>query len=196
MFTGIIQATGEVIRLARPKLTIRVNADVWDDPLKLGESVAVNGCCLTLTSHAEGMEFHLSEETFQRTTLAELKEGQVVNIERAMRPMDRFGGHIVLGHVDAIGELLSMHDQGESHVFRFEAPQGYGKYLVDKGSITIDGISLTAVRPFAGAFDVWVIPHTYEHTNLKSLHAGYKVNLEFDVIAKHVERLVGVHHSG
>lgn len=196
MFTGIIQTVGKVVHVEGPKLAVTVDSGAWEDTFKLGESIAVNGCCLTLVSSTDGLHFHLSEETMQRTTLGELKDGDEVNVERAMRAMDRFGGHIVLGHVDAIGEVLSIHDQGEAHVFRFEAPEGYGKYLVDKGSITIDGISLTAVRPFAGAFDVWVIPHTYEHTNLRARHAGHKVNLEFDVIAKHVERLVGVHHSG
>ncbi|MBX3119827.1 MAG: riboflavin synthase [Fimbriimonadaceae bacterium] len=196
MFTGIIQTVGVIREIDAPKLLIDVPNDVWDDPYRLGESISVNGCCLTLADFDQGLNFHLSEETLARTTLHSIQAGDRVNVERAMRPTDRFGGHIVLGHVDTIGELLSMHDEGESHVFRFEAPQGYGKYLVDKGSITIDGISLTVVRPFAGAFDVWVIPITYEHTNLSVRQPGDKVNFEFDVIAKHVERLIGVHHSG
>lgn len=196
MFTGIIQTVGTVAKLDGAKLVVQADTAAWDDPMKLGESISINGCCLTLAQMAEGFCFQLSEETMARTTLGGLQPGDMVNVERAMRPSDRFGGHIVLGHVDAVGELLGINEQGEAHVFRFEAPQGYGKYLVDKGSITIDGISLTAVRPFAGAFDVWVIPHTYEHTNLSARKSGDKVNLEFDVIAKHVERLVGVHHSG
>ena len=136
------------------------------------------------------MEFDLSPETFQRTTFRQVREGMPVNLERAMRPVDRFGGHIVQGHVDTVGELRTVLADGDFTVFRFQCGEVFDRYLIDKGSIAVNGVSLTVVNPISGEFDVWVVPHTLSQTNLGSLVPGDPVNLEFDVLAKHVEKLL------
>ena len=165
-----------------------------NDALALGESIAVNGCCLTIVSaDAELMDFEMSPETLDRTALRRLAVGHCVNLERAMRPADRFGGHIVQGHVDGIATLVHRQDHGDHHEMRFRVDAEADRYLIDKGSVTLDGISLTVVRPNGvGEFDVWVIPHTFEHTTLRDLLPGDPLNVEFDVLAKHVERLLRV----
>ena len=160
-----------------------------EDPIQAGESISVNGCCLTALSE-DSLTFDLSPETLQRTTFRQARVGNKVNLERAMRPMDRLGGHIVQGHVDSVGELRTMLQDGDFTVFRFLADEEFDRYLIDKGSIAVDGISLTVVNPVAGEFDVWVVPHTLAQTNLGSLRPGDLVNLEFDVLAKHVEKLL------
>jgi riboflavin synthase len=187
MFTGIVQAVGEVASWDGQRLVINPkNLDVTD--LALGESIAVNGCCLTVVpSDADGIAFDLSQETVNKTSFDQLRLGQELNLERAMRPSDRFGGHIVQGHVDGVGKLLSKRPEGNSTVYQFQVP--VGTYLIDKGSVTVDGISLTVVNPVGSVFDVWVIPHTLKHTNLRSLAQNQMVNIEFDVIAKYVEKL-------
>lgn len=187
MFTGIVERLGRVRSLESGRLVL--DAEAWDDALQLGESIAVNGCCLTVIAFSDGLAFDLSSETLGRTSLGQLKPGSLVNLERAMRANGRFGGHIVQGHVDATGALVAIMPSANSCVFRFETPPGYDRYLIDKGSVTVDGISLTVVEPKGRQFDTWIIPHTLEHTNLKGLAVGDKVNLEFDVIAKYVERL-------
>lgn len=191
MFTGIIQALGTVTGREASTLILRAPADSWEDPLRVGESVSVNGCCLTLTSLNAGMTFDLSEETILRTTLGRLQTGDTVNLERALKASDRMGGHIVQGHVDGVGECLNIVDREDSKVFRFGTPEGYDRYLADKCSIAIEGISLTVVKPTAGAFDVWVVPHTFEHTNFKLMRPDQLVNMEFDILYKYVERLMG-----
>lgn len=160
-----------------------------DDPIRAGESIAVNGCCLTALSEG-ALDFDLSPETLQRTTFRRAAAGSKVNLERAMRPMDRFGGHIVQGHVDTVGELRTMLVDGDFTVFRFRSDEEFDRFLIDKGSVAVDGVSLTVVNPVAGEFDVWVVPHTLAHTNLGSLRPGDPVNIEFDVLAKHVEKLL------
>lgn len=192
MFTGIVQALGEVRR--QENLVLEVDAPEgfagmgYDE----GESIAINGCCLTVVGF-DPLRFDLSEETLARTDLGDLKAGDRVNLERAMTAQARFGGHIVQGHVDATGELVSIEPQEGSSVFRFRIPAEYGRYLIDKGSVTIDGISLTVVRPEGDTFETWIIPHTLANTNLGTRQPGDKVNLEFDVIAKYVERLLAPH---
>ena len=161
-----------------------------DDPYKVGERVAVNGCCLTVIS-AEPITFEVSEEALRRTMLAGLKAGAIVNLERAMRAVGRFGGHIVQGHVDAVGQLLSVRPTEKAHIKRFCVPDGSERYLIDKGPITVNGISLTVVEPHGCEFEVWIIPHTWENTDLKGLLPGDPLNLEFDVLAKYVEKLLG-----
>lgn len=162
-----------------------------DDPFRIGESVAVNGCCLTVvSSKGDDAAFDLSEETLVRTNLGGLHEGFTVNVERAMKPTDRFGGHIVQGHVDAVGELVSRQASETGEVFRFRTPPDGDVLLIDKGSIAIEGISLTVVQPRDGEFDVWVIPHTLSQTTLGGMQPGAQVNLEYDVVAKYVQRLV------
>jgi riboflavin synthase len=187
MFTGIIEHVWSVSSISPESLTVRVGDDPGD--WQMGESVAVNGCCLTVVEFGEQLRFDLSPETWNRTSFRDLKVGTRVNIERAMRAGDRFGGHIVQGHVDATGELTSRFSQDGYHIFKFQAPVEYDRYLIDKGSIAVEGISLTVVSPEAGAFETWIIPHTIENTNLGGLHLGDRVNLEFDVLAKHLEKL-------
>ncbi|MCE9560001.1 MAG: riboflavin synthase [Armatimonadetes bacterium] len=192
MFTGLVQTVGEVVSFSGGQLSVRFDVSAWpDDPVKTGESVAVNGCCLTKI-HAESLDFELSPETTERTAFAKLAAGTKVNLERAMRPMDRLGGHIVQGHVDGVGQIVGILPMGDHTEFVFQIDPASDRYLIDKGSITIDGISLTVVNPEQGRFSVWVIPHTLAHTNLKDAKVGDCVNLEFDVLAKHVEKLLQV----
>ena len=187
MFTGIIQALGTVASLEGPRL--RIQGPHQDDWLA-GESIAVNGCCLTLLFARTPLEFDLSEETLGRTNLKLLKPGDLVNLERAVRPTDRLGGHFVQGHVDAQGEVVAVDLLENSVLFSFRVPPEWSRYLIEKGSITIDGISLTIVEPLNHEFKVAVIPHTLANTNLSRRRAGDAVNVEIDLLAKYVERLV------
>ncbi len=189
MFTGIVERLGEVISLASTSIVVFPMHDPKD--WVQGESVSVNGCCLTVVSYAEGLRFDVSPETLARTSLGSLAAGDRVNLERAMPVGARFGGHIVQGHVDATGVLLSVESRVNSKALRIEAPVAFDRYLIDKGSVTVDGISLTVVSPRDGVFEAWIVPHTWEATNLHSIKAGARVNLEFDVIAKYVEKLLG-----
>jgi riboflavin synthase len=194
MFTGIVQAVGKVHRIENLVLEVDAPASFAPEGYDTGESVAVNGCCLTVVAEAP-LRFDLSEETLARTGLGQLRAGDPVNLERAMTARDRFGGHIVQGHVDATGEVLAVEPQEGSTILRFRVPEEYTRYLIDKGSVTIDGISLTVVRPEGDTFEAWIIPHTLENTNLAARQPGDRVNLEFDVIAKYVERLLAPHRS-
>lgn len=187
MFTGLIQSLGVVREFSGGRLQID---GTWPDdhePIAVGESVAVNGCCLT-TIEAGALVFELSPETLARTAFGKLAAGSVVNLERALRVGDRMGGHWVQGHVDGVGSLVAVLPHGDYVEFRFRIPADGDRYIIDKGSITIDGISLTVVTPVEGEFAVWVIPHTLEHTNLKSAQAGDAVNIEYDLVAKYLER--------
>lgn len=192
MFTGIVQALGQVRQLANLVIEIDAPAGFGGDGYDEGESIAINGVCLTVVGF-DPLKFDLSEETLARTGLGDLQASDQVNLERAMTANARFGGHIVQGHVDATGELLSIEPQEGSSVFRFRIPAEYSRYLIDKGSVTIDGISLTVVRPEGDTFETWIIPHTLANTNLGTRKPGDRVNLEFDVIAKYVERLLAPH---
>lgn len=189
MFTGIVESLGEVASLAEGRLEVRPEPGFAPEGFAEGESVAVNGCCLTVLP-GEGLRFDLSPETLDRTSLGALASGARVNLERAVVAGGRLGGHVVQGHVDATGVFEGSSPEGNSVVMRFRAPAGYGRYLIDKGSVAVEGVSLTVVRPVEDAFEVWVIPHTLERTNLGSLRPGDRVNLEFDVLAKYVERLL------
>lgn len=189
MFTGIIEGLGKVRSMENEVLLLDIVRGFADDPWKIGESVAVNGCCLTVVDASNGLRFDLSPETLSRTSLGGLSIGSAVNLERAMRADGRFGGHIVQGHVDATGTVAAITPSENSTVFSFEFPLEWSRYVIDKGSITIDGISLTVVNLKENTFDVWAIPHTLQETNLGERKVGDKVNLEFDVIAKYVERM-------
>jgi riboflavin synthase len=188
MFTGLIQAVGAIRRLEETYLAIDGNLGSCGDPIASGESISVNGCCLTAVLPGV-LEFELSPETSTRTAFHRLETGSPVNLERAMRAADRFGGHIVQGHVDTVGEVVAVLQDGDFTVLRFRAPAEFDRYLIDKGSIAVDGISLTVVNPVEGEFDVWAIPHTVSHTNLRAAVPGQKVNLEFDMVAKYLEKL-------
>lgn len=189
MFTGIVESLGKVVSLADGRLELTSDADFAPEGFDEGESVAVNGCCLTVLP-GEGLRFDLSPETLDRTSLGDLASGARVNLERAMTMGARLGGHVVQGHVDVTGVFEGSSPEGNSVVMRFRAPEGYGRYLIDKGSVAIEGVSLTVVRPQGDRFEVWVIPHTLEKTNLGALQPDDRVNLEFDVLAKYVERLL------
>src|SRR5215208_385144 len=159
--------------------------------------MSVNGVCLTVNElQGEMLTFYAMPETLRRTALGRLGEGSAVNLERAMSPADRFGGHIVQGHVDGVGEVSSVRPEGEAELWEFSAPVAVLRYVVEKGSICVDGISLTVVSLRDGSFTVSILPQTRANTNLKELRVGNRVNLEADVIAKYVERLVGPRATG
>lgn len=190
MFTGLIQTLGTVVAFDFRRLSVRIPSDIWPEGVQVGESVAVNGCCLTAVATGAELAFELSEETLARTALSDLVPGSAVNLERALRVGDRLGGHFVQGHVDGVGALLSRTARDGWHSFRFRIPDEGAKFLIDKGSIAIDGVSLTVVSPSSGDFDVAVIPHTLAETNLGELAPGARVNVEYDVLAKHVAKLL------
>jgi len=203
MFTGIIEAIGEIQWMESGVLVLMPDRELGPDPVRVGESIAVNGCCLTIVGLGPrfpgvqasatriGLKFDLSPETMARTSFGSLVRGSHVNLERSMRADGRFGGHIVQGHVDTTGEVVSLTPSENSTIIRFRVPQETEKYLIDKGSIAVDGISLTVVEPAGSEFDTWIIPHTIENTNLGERKPGDRVNLEFDAIARYVERLLG-----
>ncbi len=193
MFTGLIEETGRIRRLVLTGTggELHVAARAVLDGLRVGESIAVNGVCLTVTEvERDGFRAHLSAETLRRTTFGQLRAGRLVNLERALRVSDRLGGHIIQGHVDGIGRFLERRPEGESWIFRFAFPLNLRRYLVAKGSIAVDGISLTIADLSAAWFEVAIIPHTLRMTNLRELHPGEGVNLEVDVLAKYIERMV------
>ncbi len=197
MFTGIVEEMGQVTEIAPvqtdwgPGVQLTIAADIVLEGSGLGASIAVNGCCLTLVDQGRDDQgrgwwtTHVSTETLDRTVIGSLAPGSPVNLERPMQLGDRLGGHIVLGHVDGTGEVLSAAPD-----LRVRAPIEMMKYLVEKGSVTVDGISLTAFGLTEDSFQVAVIPHTAEVTTLGSKGPGAQVNLEFDVLAKHIERLM------
>ena len=194
MFTGLIEEKGKVVRAtsAAGGIKLAVEAKVVSQDVKVGDSVAVNGACLTAVEVAPPMlTFDVVRETVDRTTLGRLKPGDPVNLERPMRAGDRFGGHMVLGHVDGIGTIREIRKAGTETVFRFEAPPEIMALVVEKGSIAVDGISLTIAEVGSGSFTVAVIPHTLAETTLGDASVGGVVNLETDIIGKYVYKLVG-----
>ena len=185
MFTGIIEEIGAVARRSGAELAILAEKVLGD--LKEGDSVSVDGVCLTAVAFfPKGFVVQVSPETYSRTTLGRLKPGHAVNLERAMRADGRFGGHFVLGHVDGVGKVLSVREQGEFSLWQFSAPDEVARYLAPKGSIAIDGISLTLVAPERNAFSVAIIPATLRNTTLGSKRPGDLVNMEADILGKHV----------
>ena len=193
MFTGFIEDTGRVVGVERGGMTrLTVSAGrVADGTTRVGDSVSVNGACLTVSKAGEGvLTFHAMLETLRRTALGALCEGSLVNLERAMSVEDRFGGHIVQGHVDGLGEVLGVEPEGGAQLWEFGAPQAVLRYTAEKGSVCVDGISLTVVSLGEASFTVSVLPQTHAKTNLRELRVGEKVNLEADIIAKYVERLL------
>lgn len=196
MFTGIIEAVGSLAaREARggdARLRIAVGALPFADA-KLGESVAVNGVCLTVVAFDAGhFEADASNETLALTTLGGLGEGAPLNLERAMRPTDRLGGHLVSGHVDGVGRVLDVREDGRAQRWRFAMPRSLAKYVAQKGSICVDGVSLTVNVAEAEAFEVALVPHTVAHTAFSATRVGDPVNLEVDLVARYLERLRSV----
>ena len=193
MFTGLVEATGRIVRLERTNeglWRMTVEAPAVTDGLALGDSVANNGCCLT-AAEIDGprVRFDLLDETMRKTSFDGLTEGSLVNLERSLTPSTRMGGHFVSGHVDGTGEIVIFEQRGANHLLRIRPPAEFLKYLVYKGCIAVDGISLTVAEVAGDTFDLWLIPHTLEKTNLHARRAGDRVNLEFDLLAKYVERL-------
>ncbi len=189
MFTGIVEEVGVVAKISDIGMTVRATKVTED--LKLGDSIAVNGACLTAVSF-DRTEFSvdLSPETMRRTSLDQLSVGGPVNLERALLASDRMGGHIMQGHVDGTGRVMSTKRDGDSTVFRIRVPKRLQRYIVEKGFVAVDGISLTVVKRGASSFTLAVIPYTLNNTNLASLSVGDRVNLEADILAKYVESLL------
>jgi riboflavin synthase len=193
MFTGLVREVGEVGWLRRTDQAVQllVSAPRTAARVRIGESVSVNGCCLTVATHREKqLMFDLLEESLERTNLGDLKPGTPVNLERALRVDGRLGGHFVQGHVDCAAKVVSVTDKGPDVRLEIALPPEFARYAAFKGSIAVNGTSLTIAELHADTFVVWVIPHTLDHTNLGDLEAGDRVNLEFDVLAKYVERLL------
>ncbi len=189
MFTGIVEEVGTIIYINDYEIVIQAEKVLSDS--EIGASIAVNGVCLTVVEKREGaFTVQVSPETRKRTTLSELRIQQKVNLERAMPINGRFGGHLVLGHVDGVGTVERILEQEQFSLWYFKAPQSLIKYIVPKGSIAIDGISLTVVEINDNTFSVAIIPATINNTNLRFLSPGKKVNLETDIIGKYIERLL------
>lgn len=198
MFTGLVEAVGTVIEIeskgeqARLTLAIPFAAE-----LALGDSVAINGCCLTVAEFSpDGVAFDLLAQTLRVTSLGGLVAGSTVNLERAMMAGARFGGHFVQGHVDGTGTIVRLDASGQDHILGISIPADLQRYCIDKGSLTIDGISLTIAELSETTATFWITPHTWEHTHLYQAGAGQKVNLEVDMLAKYVEKLVSARLGG
>ena len=193
MFTGLIEEVGRVVatRASNHGTKLEIAAPLTAREAQPSESIAVNGCCLTLTScRGDRLSFDLLEETIARTNLKKLQQDSPVNLERALRADGRLGGHFVQGHVDCVSRIIAFDRKGADFRLEVELPESSGHYVVSKGSITINGISLTVAEVLPGSFAVWIIPYTKRHTNLDRATIGDLVNLEFDILAKYVERIV------
>jgi riboflavin synthase len=194
MFTGIIHTSGVIESLEKLEAgaRLRIQTSVEDD-LQRGESIAVNGVCLTVIPNGQSITTEVSNETLSRTTLGSLGAGTLVNLERALAVGDRFGGHFVQGHVDTTGRLIAKESEGEFAVYRWSFPPQYAELVANKGSIAVDGVSLTIVEPDGSTFGAALIPETLRRTNLGTARIGDRVNLEFDMIAKYVRTLIAPH---
>ena len=192
MFTGIVEETGRVVSFQeQPEAwRLKLSASLVVRDLHLGDSVAVNGCCLTVVAcEGEFLEFDVLNETKRRTSIDHLKPGGKVNLERALLPSTRMGGHFVSGHIDGTGVVESIEQRGKDFFLRIKPDADKLKYVVSKGCITVDGVSLTVAEVDETGFAIWLIPHTMEVTNLHTRQVGDRVNLEYDLIAKYVEKL-------
>jgi riboflavin synthase len=201
MFTGIIQSVGQVLSMQPREGDQRIALDCGKllmDDVDLGDSIAVNGVCLTvITFNAHSFEADVSNETLACTTLGNLAVGTPVNLEKALLPTTRLGGHLVSGHVDGVGEIVKLASDGRSLRFTLRVPQELMRYIAAKGSICVEGISLTVNRVEGQTFDLNLVPHTLEKTNLKDAGVGRSVNLEVDIIARYLERmLIGPENAG
>jgi riboflavin synthase len=190
MFTGLVEATGRVLSLEKRGEQARLLLDIpFAHELELGESVAVNGCCLTVAQIEEHqIAFDLLAQTLSLTSLGELQEHSLVNLERALLPTTRLGGHFVQGHVDATGQVLDLSPRGQDHRLEISLPEKVQRYCIPQGSIAIDGISLTIAELHPQSAVFWIIPHTIARTNLQQKKIGSLVNLEADLLAKYAAR--------
>lgn len=199
MFTGIVEGTGFVrsVDPGRESVKLRIDAG-WDiGAIKPGDSIAVNGTCLTVTA-VEGAAFNadVAVETLLRTTVGGLRPGDVVNLERPVAVGDRLGGHIVQGHVDGVGRVVRLTPEGDGSWLEIEAPPAVARYIVEKGSVAVDGVSLTVARKTGDRFTACLVPHTMAVTTLGRLEPGAAVNLEVDILAKYVEQLLRPYIGG
>jgi riboflavin synthase len=194
MFTGLVEELGTVAAAEKkgrktPTLTLTVRAPLVAKDAKIGDSIAINGCCLTVIKKAKSLlSFEAGEETLSRTNLGRLASGSRVNLERSLAVGDRLGGHLVAGHVDAQGTLLKRRDERDGSSMVFRVPQRLTRQMASKGSVAVDGVSLTLVIVESDHFSVALIPHTLQHTTLGNLAIGDAVNIETDLLAKYVER--------
>ena len=194
MFTGIVEAVGKIAALdsGRDSMRITVSSGRVAEDVAIGDSVAVSGVCLTVVEiAAPQLTFEAVYETLRRTTLGQRHVGDLVNLERALKADGRFGGHIVQGHIDGTGRIASIRPVGDSWFVYVEASQELLRYVVNKGSVCVDGISLTVMDADDKAFSLSIIPHTWENTTLKDRRAGDSVNIETDIVGKYVEKLMG-----
>lgn len=195
MFTGIVESTGRVARLTATAEGGRLElcGVAFAGELALGESVAVNGCCLTVVEAAgDGVKFDLLQQTLRLTNLGDLAAGEVVNLERSMPVGGRFSGHFVQGHVDGTGEVLAWEPHGQDYKLEVRIPRELHRLIIPRGSITLDGISLTAAEVGKESVTAWITPHTRAVTNLQHTTAGRRVNVEVDMLAKYVEQMLAL----
>jgi riboflavin synthase len=196
VFTGIVEDIGKVngIRRKQKESVFSFQVDRIDiGEVELGESITVNGTCLTVTSIGKNnFTVDASQETLSKTNLGELKKGDRVNLERSLRAGDKLGGHIVNGHIDGVGKVQSRRKRGDSHIFRFSVPKALSRYIVEKGSVAVDGVSLTVNEVKGHEFTVNIIPYTLEETIFGRLKKGDTVNIECDIIGKYVEKFVAL----
>lgn len=194
MFTGIVEETGRVKKIAPTDKSIRLTiaAGVTAKGARIGDSIAVNGCCLTIVKIARNtLEFDLLRETWERTNFGELQTNAAVNLERSLAVGDRLHGHFVTGHIDGVGVIQTLEKRGADWLLEIRPPREAMRYLVFKGAIAVDGISLTVAEVSAEVFRIWIIPHTYDVTALHERKVGSLVNLEADMLAKYAENLIG-----
>jgi riboflavin synthase len=195
MFTGLIEEVGEVVevRASDGGTQLQIAAPRTAKKARRGDSIAVNGCCLTLTSRrGDPLTFDLLEETIARTNLQKLRRNDPVNLERALATEGRLGGHFVQGHIDCVSRIVAFDKKGADFRLEVELPAEFAQYVTHKGSIALDGISLTVADVFPKSFLVWIIPYTKRHTNLDRAQVGDLVNVEFDILAKYVERVLAI----
>ena len=194
MFTGIVEEVGRVF--SRDGYKLKINAGRVLEDVKLGDSIAVNGACLTVVEFGtDGFAVDLAPETLRRTSLEQADTGSAVNLERALAAHDRMGGHIVQGHVDATGMITDFTPEADCYIVEVEVPESLAPYIVEKGFIAVDGISLTVVQRLERRFTISVIPFTMQNTNLHEREIGDRVNLEADILAKYVESLLRARFS-
>src|SRR5436190_10001179 len=199
MFTGLIEEVGTVIAMntSESGSQLKLAAPRVAKTMRRGDSLAVNGCCLTLSSHrGEELVFDLLDETIARTNLKNLPPKQPVNLERAVARTERFGGHFVQGHIDCVSSVIAYQKSGADFRLEIELPDAFVHYVARKGSIAVDGISLTVADVLPTSFVTWIIPYTKTHTNLDRVRPGDPMNLEFDILAKYVERIVSRYAPG
>lgn len=194
MFTGIVEETGRVedVQKTSSGISLHVTAVRTADDLRIGDSVAVNGCCLTVVEIRNGtqLRFDLLRETWERTNLQFVSRGSLVNLERPLRASGRLDGHFVTGHIDGLGRIVRWERSGADHVLEIAPPAELLRHIVQKGSIAVDGISLTVAAVSDKTFTVWIIPHTYQVTALRERKLGDAVNLETDILGKYIEKIL------